>query len=192
MRDARQNLTHFHELLAELSHCFCPAAAAKVPWWRWSIEASRATRISSTLSLLALRWCLTMVFQSGGELSDSLSVRSSCPALRLLPPALPSVSDSLCKRCTVQTHPQTLALFSLFVVSARTNKRHHQQVPTDSQGLWGAHGNISATRGRQDMRFCVCGSPRGDLSHIASVTLGCSRSDFSGANRRVQDHTCGG
>jgi hypothetical protein len=52
--------------------------------------------------------------------------------------------------------------------------------------------NISATRGRPDMRFCVCGSPRGDLSHIASVTLGCSRSDFSGANRRVQDHTCGG
>jgi hypothetical protein len=42
--------------------------------------------------------------------------------------------------------------------------------------------NISATRGRPDMRFCVCGSPRGDLSHIASVTLGCSRSDFSGAN----------
>jgi hypothetical protein len=52
--------------------------------------------------------------------------------------------------------------------------------------------NISATRGRPDMRFCVCGSPRGDLSHIASVTLGCSRSDCSGANRRVQDHTCGG
>jgi hypothetical protein len=52
--------------------------------------------------------------------------------------------------------------------------------------------NISASRGRPDMRFCVCGSPRGDLSHIASVTLGCSRSDFSGANQRVQDHTCGG
>ena len=29
----------------------------------------------------------------------------------------------------------------------------------------------STTRGRPDMRFCVCGSPRGDLSHIASVTL---------------------
>ena len=52
--------------------------------------------------------------------------------------------------------------------------------------------NISATRGHPCMRICVCGSPRGDLSHIASLTLGCSRSDFSGANRRAQDHTCGG
>ena len=35
--------------------------------------------------------------------------------------------------------------------------------------------NISATRGRPDMRFCVCGSPRRDLSHIQvsrSVALG--------------------
>jgi hypothetical protein len=38
--------------------------------------------------------------------------------------------------------------------------------------------NISATRGHQDTRFCVCESPRGDLSHIASLTLCCSRSDF--------------
>ena len=52
--------------------------------------------------------------------------------------------------------------------------------------------NISATRGHPGMRICVCGSPRGDLSHIASLRLGCSRSDFSGANRRAQDHTCGG
>ena len=59
------------------------------------------------------------------------------------------------------------------------------QVPTDSQGLLGS--NISTTRGRQDMRFCVCGSPRGDLSHIAGLTLGRSRSDFSGANRRAQE-----
>jgi hypothetical protein len=33
--------------------------------------------------------------------------------------------------------------------------------------------NISATRGRQDMRFCVCGNPSEDLSHIASLTIGC-------------------
>jgi hypothetical protein len=30
-------------------------------------------------------------------------------------------------------------------------------------------------------RFCGCGSPRGDLSHIANLTPGWSRSDFSGA-----------
>ena len=35
--------------------------------------------------------------------------------------------------------------------------------------------NISATRGRPDMRFCVCGSPSEDLSHIASLTIGCSQ-----------------
>jgi ribosomal protein S14 len=34
--------------------------------------------------------------------------------------------------------------------------------------------NISATCGRQDMRFCVRGSPSGDLSHIASLTISCS------------------
>jgi len=39
--------------------------------------------------------------------------------------------------------------------------------------------NISATRGHPCMRICVCGSPRGDLSHIAGLTLGRSRSDFS-------------
>ena len=47
--------------------------------------------------------------------------------------------------------------------------------------------NISSTRGHPDMCLCVCGSPRGDLSHIASLTLGCSLSDFSGANRRADD-----
>ncbi len=35
--------------------------------------------------------------------------------------------------------------------------------------------NISMTLGRLDMRFCVCGSPSEDLSHIASLTIGCSR-----------------
>ena len=94
-----------------------------------------------------------------------------------------SVSDSCQKNC-----PQ---------LSNRPHKlRPCFQVPTDSQGLWGAHkhnlmSNISATRGRPDMRFCVCGSPRGDLSHIAGLTLGLCMSDFSGDNRRAQDHTCG-
>ena len=101
-----------------------------------------------------------------------------------LPPALPSsscslsVSDSWQKICPqlsdptnfglVFRSPQTLRVFGEFM------------------------SNISTTRGRQDMRFCVCGSPRGDLSHIAGLTLGLSKSDFSGANRRAQDHTCGG
>ena len=40
--------------------------------------------------------------------------------------------------------------------------------------------NISATRGHPGMRICMCGSPRGDLSHIAGLTNGRSRSDFSG------------
>jgi len=35
--------------------------------------------------------------------------------------------------------------------------------------------NISGTRRRPDMRFCVCGSPSEDLSHIASLMIGCSR-----------------
>ena len=52
--------------------------------------------------------------------------------------------------------------------------------------------NISATRGHPGMRICVCGSPRGDLSHIAGLTLGRSTERFSGANRRPQDHTCVG
>jgi hypothetical protein len=55
--------------------------------------------------------------------------------------------------------------------------------------------------------ICVCGSPRGDLSHIAGLTLGRSterlmmillllflqkQSLDSGANLRPQDHTCVG
>jgi hypothetical protein len=66
------------------------------------------------------------------------------------------------------------------------------QVPTDSQGLWGAHEQYLSDQWASDMRFCVCGSPRGDLSHIAGLTIGRSRSDFSGVNQRDQDHTCGG
>ena len=52
--------------------------------------------------------------------------------------------------------------------------------------------NISLTRGRPDTRFCVCASPRAELSDIASLTPGCSRSDFFRSIRRVQDHTCWG
>ena len=75
-----------------------------------------------------------------------------------------------------------------------SNKTHTFQSDTLSQTLrvFGElMRNISATRGRPDMRFCVCGIPRGDLSHIAGLTLGRSRSDFSGANRRTQDHMWG-
>ena len=61
------------------------------------------------------------------------------------------------------------------------------QFPTDSRVCGELMSNISATRGHLGMRICVCGSPRGDLSHIAGLTLGRSRSDFSGANRRAQE-----
>jgi hypothetical protein len=101
---------------------------------------------------------------------------SACPALLLVLP-LTTVSDSWQKLCPQLSNPQTLALF---------------QVP-QTLGVCGElMSNISATRGHPDMRLCVCGSPRGDLSHIVSLTLGYSRSDFSGANRRGQDNTCGG
>jgi hypothetical protein len=74
--------------------------------------------------------------------------------------------------------PQTLALFS---------------GPHKTLGVCGElMSNISATRGHPGMRICVCGSPRGDLSHIAGLTLGRSTERFSGANRRPQDHTCVG
>ena len=52
--------------------------------------------------------------------------------------------------------------------------------------------NISSTLGRPDTRLCVCENPRGELSHITSLTSGCSRSDFFRSIRRVQDNTCGG
>jgi hypothetical protein len=53
--------------------------------------------------------------------------------------------------------------------------------------------NISATRGRQDTRFCVCESPRGDLSHIASLTLCCSRSFFFRSHSESsRPHSVGG
>jgi hypothetical protein len=51
-------------------------------------------------------------------------------------------------------------------VRRRVSSTQAAQAPSDSQGLWEAH---------EQYRLCVCGSPRGDLSHIASLTLGCSR-----------------
>ena len=62
-----------------------------------------------------------------------------------------------------------------------------------SQWTVGTPGsNISTTRGRPDTRFCVCENPRGELSHITSLTPGCSRSEFFRIIRRAQDHTCWG
>ena len=47
-----------------------------------------------------------------------------------------------------------------------------------NEGRGDLRSNISANRGHQDTRYCVCESPRGDLSYIAILTLCCSRSDF--------------
>ena len=97
------------------------------------------------------------------------AVGSHATCAAALPSGYPPDPSSLCQRSFGQLKivnrptPQTSALFS------------------------GPHGlsalrvfgdlmsNISATRGRPDMRFCVCGSPSEDLSHIASLTIGCSR-----------------
>ena len=66
-------------------------------------------------------------------------------------------------------------------------------INTHSQVCGELMSNISATRGRPDMRFCVCGSPRGDLSHIAGLTLGCSRSDFfRSQSESSRPYMCGG
>ena len=111
------------------------------------------------------------------EAREPRAYRSCTP----LPPALPSSSSSdlhLPLRTTTEPvqsvtrnrkmncpTPQTLALFS---------------GPHKTLGVCGElMSNISATRGHPGMRICVCGSPRGDLSHIAGLTLGRSRSDFS-------------
>ena len=61
----------------------------------------------------------------------------------------------------------------LKIVNRPTPLRPCFQVPP--RVLGDLMSNISATRGRPDMRFCVCGSPSEDLSHIASLTIGCSR-----------------
>ena len=81
---------------------------------------------------------------------------SACPALLLVLP-LTTVSDSLQKNCPqLSNRPHKLGLVFR---SPRTV-------------CGGLMSNTSATRGHPDMRLCVCGSPRGDLSHIASLTLG--------------------
>ena len=49
MRDTRQNLTHFHELLAELSQGFCPAAASVV-----ALEHPGLTRNTDLVHLIAV------------------------------------------------------------------------------------------------------------------------------------------
>jgi hypothetical protein len=97
----------------------------------------------------------------------------------VLPPRAPSqfrtVGKKFAPNCPT---PQTLALFS---------------GPHKTLGVCGEiMSNISATRGHPGMRICVCGSQRGDLSHIAGLTLGRSTERFSGANRRPQDHICVG
>jgi hypothetical protein len=111
----------------------------------------------------------------------SLVRTAAAPPFRLPcpPPRAPSqfrtVGKNFAPNCPT---PQTLALFS---------------GPHKTLGVCGElMSNISATRGHPGMRICVCGSPRGDLSHIAGLTLGRSTERFSGANRRPQDHTCVG
>ena len=114
------------------------------------------------------------------EAREPRAYRSCAPLPTALPPPGPpsqfrTVGKKIAPNCPTDAtnfglvfrSPQTLRVFGEFM------------------------SNISTTRGRQDMRFCVCGSPRGDLSHIAGLTIGRSRSDFSGDNRRAQDHTCG-
>jgi hypothetical protein len=100
------------------------------------------------------------------------------------------VSHSTCPPLSSSPHAHS------FVTGPAVIKHTHPtnlfSSPHRLSGSMELMSNISATRGHPGMRICVCGSPRGNLSHIASLTLGCSRSDFSGANRRAQDHTCGG
>jgi len=86
-----------------------------------------------------------------------------------------SVSDSWQKICPQLSDPTN---FGLVFRSPQTLRVF---------GEFMSNISVSTTRGNQDMRFSVCGSPRGDLSHIAGLTLGRSRSDFSGVNRRPQE-----
>ena len=86
------------------------------------------------------------------------------------------VSHSTCPPLSSSPHAHS------FVIGPAVIKHTHGLVFRSPQTL-GVCGelmsNISATRGHPGMRICVCGSPRGDLSHIAGLTLGRSRSDFS-------------
>ncbi len=113
------------------------------------------------------------------EAREPRAYRSCAPLPTALPPRAPSqfrtVGKKFAPNCPT---PQTLALFS---------------GPHKTLGVCGElMSNISATRGHPGMRICVCGSQRGDLSHIPGLTLGRSTERFSGANRRPQDHTCVG
>jgi hypothetical protein len=88
---------------------------------------------------------------------------SACPALLLVLPQFRTVGKKFAPNC-----PTDPTNFVLVFRSPQT------------LGVCGElMSNISATRGHPCMRICVCGSPRGDLSHIAGLTLGRSRSDFS-------------
>ena len=72
----------------------------------------------------------------------------SCPTLRLSPPPRPPSQHSFGQLKIVnRPTPQTSALFS---------GPHGLRVFGDLMS------NISGTRGRPDMRFCVCGSPSED------------------------------
>ena len=86
----------------------------------------------------------------------------SCPTLRLPPrPVLPFSTQF---RTVENCQPSNPTNFGLVFRSPRTLRVFGDLM-----------SNISATRGRPDMRFCVCGSPSEDLSHITSLTIGCSR-----------------
>jgi hypothetical protein len=99
------------------------------------------------------------------EAREPRAYRSCTP----LPPALPSSSSSaLHLPLRTTTEP-------IQSVSDPTNFGLVFRSPRTLRVFGDLMSNISATRGRPDMRFCVCGSPSEDLSHIASLTIGCSR-----------------
>ena len=94
--------------------------------------------------------------------------RSPCP-----PPRPPSQFRTVCKKIAPNC-PTDPTNFGLVFRSPQT------------LGVCGElMSKISATRGHPGMRICVCGSPRGDLSHIASLTLGCPRSHFSRTHSEI-------
>jgi hypothetical protein len=99
------------------------------------------------------------------EAREPRAYRSCTP----LPPALPSSSSSaLHLPLRTTTEP-------IQSVSDPTNFGLVFRSPRTLRVFGDLMSNISATRGRPDMRFSVCGSPSEDLSHIASLTIGCSR-----------------
>ena len=109
-------------------------------------------------------WCVRAHTQAPahrdacGRLTRNLR---SCPTLRL-PPAPSSLSTQF--RTVENCQPSNPTNFGLVFRSPRTLRVFGDLM-----------SNISATRGRPGMRFCVCENPSEDLSHIASLTIGCSR-----------------